>query len=166
MLRTIFVPLDGSQLAEHALPYAERLAEATSARIVLDRVLPLNIIEPPNKDLALAATARMYLEQLANRLTGRGLVVETVTQWGEPGPMHPRTAALQPGGPGRNGHTWPVGAGPLALRQRRRCRSASVASAGGAGPARRDNWLAIIESAAHCGASRWFGARRSSPRSG
>src|SRR5438270_11540052 len=84
MLRTIFVPLDGSPLAEHALTYAERLAEATSARMVLSRILPPNIIEPPDKDFALADAARTYLEQLSCLLTARGRVVKTVTQWGEP----------------------------------------------------------------------------------
>ena len=55
MLSTILVPLDGSPLAEHALPYAERLAAASSARLVLGSVatatlqrtsVPLILIRP------------------------------------------------------------------------------------------------------------------------
>src|SRR5438874_8871028 len=84
MLRTILVPLDGSELAEHALPYAERLAEATSARMILSRVVPLNIIEPPGEDVALADEARTYMQQIDDRLTARGRQVKVVTHWGDP----------------------------------------------------------------------------------
>ena len=38
MDRTILVPLDGSELAEQALPIAVNLAKASSARLVLERV--------------------------------------------------------------------------------------------------------------------------------
>ena len=37
MFRTILVPLDGSELAEQALPLAERLATATGAELELVR---------------------------------------------------------------------------------------------------------------------------------
>jgi nucleotide-binding universal stress UspA family protein len=84
MLRTIFVPLDGSPLAEHALPYADRLADATSACMLLCTIVPLNIIEPPEEDLTLADEARAYLGQTASRLSARGRNVQTITQWGEP----------------------------------------------------------------------------------
>src|SRR2546421_9725429 len=52
MLSTILVPLDGSPLAEHALPHAKRLAEAASARLVLTRVLPLPVFQSAENDLA------------------------------------------------------------------------------------------------------------------
>ena len=84
MLRTIFVPLDGSPLAEHALPFATRLAEVTSARLVLCRIVPVRIIEPPADDLALAHEARTYMEGVAGPLTAAGRRVETITQWGDP----------------------------------------------------------------------------------
>ena len=35
MFHTLVVPLDGSQLAERAVPYAIRLAQASHARLVL-----------------------------------------------------------------------------------------------------------------------------------
>ena len=54
MLRTVVVPLDGSALAEHALTYAERLAEANTARLVLCRVVPVDIMQPAEDDWALA----------------------------------------------------------------------------------------------------------------
>ena len=38
MDRTILVPLDGSELAEQALPIAVDLAKASGARLVLERV--------------------------------------------------------------------------------------------------------------------------------
>jgi nucleotide-binding universal stress UspA family protein len=84
MLATILVPLDGSQLAEQALPYAERLAEATSARVVLSRVLPLAVLERPEDDLESADQARAYLQGVAERLTNRGRVVETTSPWADP----------------------------------------------------------------------------------
>lgn len=84
MLRTIFVPLDGSPLAEQALAYADRLAEATSAQLVLSRVMPVNIIEPAEDDLALADESRSYLQRIGSELTARGRQVKTITDWGEP----------------------------------------------------------------------------------
>ena len=40
MFKTILVPLDGSEIAERALPYAERLAEIFGARLVLHGAVP------------------------------------------------------------------------------------------------------------------------------
>jgi hypothetical protein len=41
MLRTLFVALDGSALAEQALVYAERLAEATIAAPPSSQAVPV-----------------------------------------------------------------------------------------------------------------------------
>lgn len=41
MIRTILVPLDGSELAEGALPQARRLARLSGATLVLVRVVCL-----------------------------------------------------------------------------------------------------------------------------
>src|SRR5215467_3073862 len=84
MLRTILVPLDGSPLAEQALTYAERLAEASAAQLVLHRVIPINLIESAEDDLALAAESRTYLQALADQLSTRGRIVKTLTEWGQP----------------------------------------------------------------------------------
>lgn len=41
MFKRILVPLDGSELAEKALPYAEALAQKFEAELILLRVLPM-----------------------------------------------------------------------------------------------------------------------------
>ena len=45
MFRTIVVPLDGSALAERALPYAQTLANAGGGRVVLIRTQPASKAE-------------------------------------------------------------------------------------------------------------------------
>jgi nucleotide-binding universal stress UspA family protein len=84
MMYTILVPLDGSPLAEQALPYAERLTEALSARLILSRVLPLSVLQPAEADLASADEARAYVLRVGDRLTTNGRLVEMTTPWGEP----------------------------------------------------------------------------------
>jgi nucleotide-binding universal stress UspA family protein len=93
-LKRIFVPLDGSELAEQALPLAEQLAGAAGATLVLARVerhlwqmataydMPLiaNIVE-----LEQQATDRLeaYLYGVRPRLSG-DLSVEIVLERGHP----------------------------------------------------------------------------------
>ncbi len=84
MPSTILVPLDGSQFAEHALVYADRLAEAISARLLLIRVLPLHLLDRPETDLDTADEARTYLRGVAEQLMRKGLKVETATPWNDP----------------------------------------------------------------------------------
>ncbi len=79
MPHTILLPLDGSPLAELALPYAERLARATDAHIVAVRA-----IAPP-VPAALQAEVESYLETVASRLRDHGLSAETATPAGAPG---------------------------------------------------------------------------------
>jgi nucleotide-binding universal stress UspA family protein len=81
-MRTILVPLDGSQLAEKALGYAEYLVKASSAELVLCRMLPVDIMQPAADDLAMADEARAYLRRVASRLEERGCTVTTLTDWG------------------------------------------------------------------------------------
>jgi len=81
---TILVPLDGSPLAEQALPFAERLAAATSARLILSRVLPLSNLQPVEADLASTEEARAYLLLVGDRMTAKGRLLEPTTPWGEP----------------------------------------------------------------------------------
>lgn len=73
MYRTILIPLDGSPLAERAVPYAASLAEASGARLLLLQVVASH---PPNQGPALRA-AQTYLAGVAAQLRG-GPVVETV----------------------------------------------------------------------------------------
>jgi nucleotide-binding universal stress UspA family protein len=80
---TILVPLDGSPLAERALPFAMRLAQATSARVVLTRVTPLFGPLGGDADLGTAIAAQVYLDEVAAKLAEAGLSVESSTPTGE-----------------------------------------------------------------------------------
>ena len=89
MFRRILVPLDGSPLAEAALPHAAALASAFDARIHLLRVIPvrqrggavpLDIID---RRLG-QAEASAYLQAVAADLRRRGLAVETEVLEGHP----------------------------------------------------------------------------------
>jgi nucleotide-binding universal stress UspA family protein len=83
MFRTFVVPLDGSELAERALPYAVRLALARRGRLVL-----LDVVAPPPVDLntetaypapflaELVTQAGNYLTSVAEKLATR-VPVET-----------------------------------------------------------------------------------------
>ena len=82
MLSTILVPLDGSPLAERALPFAERLARGTKARLVLTRVVPISRL--PNVEETVATAAQEYLERIASCLAGTGLISQTALLHGEP----------------------------------------------------------------------------------
>jgi nucleotide-binding universal stress UspA family protein len=83
MQSTILVPLDGSPLAEHALPYAERLAKATSARLILCRALSASKLEP-TEIVGAVDEAHAYMQGVADQLTSRGRMVETTIPWGDP----------------------------------------------------------------------------------
>uniref|UniRef100_A0A831TAJ4 Universal stress protein n=1 Tax=Thermorudis peleae TaxID=1382356 RepID=A0A831TAJ4_9BACT len=75
MFGTVLVPLDGSELAEAALPYAKAIAEKTGAVLHLVRVVPIDA--PPDE----AAEAREYLSRLAGRLGDR---VQLSVRYGHP----------------------------------------------------------------------------------
>lgn len=73
MLQTILVPLDGSALAERALPYASGLARAASGRLILMRVtssVGLTQQTPPQ------AAALAEIEALAASLRAAGVPAE------------------------------------------------------------------------------------------
>ncbi len=74
----ILVPLDGSHLAEAAVPIAERLAEACGAEItllhVIEKAAPSSIHGEPH--LAREEDAEAYLTALAQELTARGATVD------------------------------------------------------------------------------------------
>jgi nucleotide-binding universal stress UspA family protein len=91
MYRRILVPLDGSRLAEQALPHAAVHAEQFGAEIVLLMVLgPLP--EPimagrgavRSAEEASARLARSYLEGIAAGLREEGIPVTTETVEGKP----------------------------------------------------------------------------------
>lgn len=79
-VRRILVPLDGSPTAERATAVAQALARPNGATITL-----LSVIEPagPAASDAWSASAREYLDHVADRLRTGGEDVETVLQQGE-----------------------------------------------------------------------------------
>ena len=91
---TIVVPLDGSQLAETALPYAAALARATGAGIVLLRVIEemrpyyderrreVVWIDPMNPRQELLSPE--LLGAAVQRLAGLGLQAQTIVRLGDP----------------------------------------------------------------------------------
>ncbi len=97
MYKTIMVPLDGSKIAEQALPHAEALAGAFGARLVLARV-PETLIVPVMsggiwvtreiESHEAQARATEYLDDLAAALAQRDATVDTVC------PHHPVAANL------------------------------------------------------------------------
>ncbi len=97
MIKRILVPLDGSELAERALPYAEELARQFGASLILLRsvnsldlssaqafsgYLPAEVYDAAYEDAR--RVAREYLEATAARLAADGLKVEWVLRTGDP----------------------------------------------------------------------------------
>lgn len=106
MIRRLVIGLDGSTLAEAALPLAEQLARASKVRLVLVRAVPtgtllapideanpnvLRYVAPdsaadadPQAARALAREAEAYLAKVAADLRERGVISETVVVPGDP----------------------------------------------------------------------------------
>lgn len=97
-LRSILVPLDGSELAEAVLPLVTDLARSIGASVTLARVVPFlggiymaspyaPLVVPDTFDQAMEdarTTARAYLDAAAERLRRAGITVETVERDGDP----------------------------------------------------------------------------------
>lgn len=87
MYKRILVPLDGSPLAEAALPHAEQLALQFDANVVLLRVVvsPYAIVAPdlvlagydPNQP-ELEGQAEQYLQGIVGRLAAKGIRAKTL----------------------------------------------------------------------------------------
>lgn len=93
-LETVIVPLDGSELAERALPYAEKLAGLLSLEILLARVVRFERphyadsgVELPDLTEQLVHEASEYLERVSKEMGSRGLKVETRVLRGAPAPV-------------------------------------------------------------------------------
>ena len=86
----MLVPLDGSELAEHALPHAELLARGTSAEVLLVRVVSSMQVQWLDQLPAAAAemleaaeaAAEEYLDRVAGMLRVAGLKVAAATPVG------------------------------------------------------------------------------------
>ncbi|HXG41481.1 MAG TPA: universal stress protein [Dehalococcoidia bacterium] len=95
--RSIVVPLDGSALAEGALPWAEKLATCLSVPITLITLLPAPAVVPLGKESIVVweaeSPAQRRLEELASRylarvssgLAERGIEAEWRVSLGPPG---------------------------------------------------------------------------------
>src|SRR4051812_34341854 len=86
MYRTILVPLDGSQLAERALPYAQTLAKVHNARLLLVRAVPgspAHGVDHGSADASPVRDAEQYLSDIATGVA-RPFVVETAVFPGNP----------------------------------------------------------------------------------
>ena len=88
MFKCILVPLDGSKLAEEALPYAESLAKQYGAKLLLVRAIPKH--DTPAAPLNVAAVEKAdqqeasdYLRDLVSRVSGAGVDVQSLEEVGE-----------------------------------------------------------------------------------
>jgi nucleotide-binding universal stress UspA family protein len=93
MYQRVLIPLDGSELAETILPFAEHVAGPLDAEVVL-----LQVVEPPSPIAGLGTggiigpdalvlrqvEAGRYLDTVARRLQAKGLRVRTVLRLGPP----------------------------------------------------------------------------------
>lgn len=75
MIGTVIVPMDGSQLAEQALPYAEAIARKSNAPLHLMRVVP------PDAPASAETEARTYLREQAKAFGDR---VQISVRMGQP----------------------------------------------------------------------------------
>jgi nucleotide-binding universal stress UspA family protein len=94
-LRRILVPLDGSALAEQALPIAQRLARSTGAQLLLlqvvqgldadsKRMLFANEAEADAVIAGWRADAEEYIQKIAGELCMNGVAAEARTAVGAP----------------------------------------------------------------------------------
>ena len=91
MYKQLLLPLDGSKIAEEALPRAAALAERFQAELILFKVLVQvvsNISLPPSAvKRAEAATRELaieYLDRVATRLQEKDFPIKVVTLTGRP----------------------------------------------------------------------------------
>lgn len=77
MLNTILVPVDGSDFAERAVPYAAMFARSAAARVVLMRVLPHRAPGSATDELG---AIQAYLNLDAGAMRAGGLEVETIVR--------------------------------------------------------------------------------------
>jgi len=95
-ITTVIVPLDGSSLAEMALPYTEELAQQLPADVILTRAVSASIahlgvmMDAPFLDRrvleATDAEAADYLEKVAEKLRAEGFAVQAQLLRSQPAP--------------------------------------------------------------------------------
>jgi len=87
MISTILLPLDGSMLAERALPYAAAIARQSNARAVLVQAAeahPFLGVDLTDAQVAAVNDIEAYLHKAANRLTSGGVATQTHLAYDEP----------------------------------------------------------------------------------
>ena len=85
MLKTILVPLDGSELAERALPLAIGLVQTGTGKLILVRVAHAHGfpgVDPADGQVRAIDDAEAYLQTMALDLKGRGVAAETAVPYG------------------------------------------------------------------------------------
>jgi nucleotide-binding universal stress UspA family protein len=88
LINKILLPLDGSELGEAAIPYAEKLASALNAEIVLLQFVAVTVMETMSsnaimeQEKALKTAAIIYLNNMATRLKDKGLNVSIAVDEG------------------------------------------------------------------------------------
>jgi nucleotide-binding universal stress UspA family protein len=83
-LDTILVPLDGSALAEGALPRALELAEVSGARVLLLRAAQASTrlgADPTGAQVKVVSEAEAYLAEVQQRLTRQSRVTVETSVW-------------------------------------------------------------------------------------
>jgi nucleotide-binding universal stress UspA family protein len=80
MYKRVLVPVDGSGTAEAILPFLLEIAGPLDLEVV---VLRVNSATPPSFEAA-QMVSEVYLRQLAEELTGRGVRVKTMVCAGTP----------------------------------------------------------------------------------
>ena len=90
MYKKILVPLDGSELAEKALPEAEMLAKLCNSEIILFEVVPFmpiygspELVTPLIVDEKQKESVEKYVANLAEELRKKGNRVSTVVKTGQ-----------------------------------------------------------------------------------
>ena len=94
MYKKILVPLDGSALAEKAIPHATALAKGTGAEVTLTTVVQLTLgvagakLEAmpeyaAERRAALTGEAMIYLQKVQKNLTDQGVLAKSVTLEGD-----------------------------------------------------------------------------------
>jgi nucleotide-binding universal stress UspA family protein len=87
-LERILVPLDGSTLAEAALPDALDLARQAGSTLILLRAVEAHTIvgDPVDAQVRVVREAERYLEDVAARLRGQGVAKIETSVWYGPAP--------------------------------------------------------------------------------
>lgn len=97
MPKRILVPLDGSAIAERALPYASSIARRAGGELLLVRaaLAPLFTTEPGEDQAEETSEAEAELNAVAERLRTEGLAVEPHIYYDDPAPTIVRAAELE-----------------------------------------------------------------------